>query len=650
MTKTLVYLLNTLTLMAGVSTFGAEIAPQTIRSYVLRETINNHFEDTGKTEIQPQYMAGGPAFSLPFIRIPRKDVEIVDSGLGNAYVQSLLSESPDWIQFPIHPESYELYKPLIHRHGLENGPEALATSSTRSLMLPEVGVGVKVSIEKKQFGLGRVVPDWEIRRSVGISRLAALTSQKEWFKNKVSLIPDVMGVYVKSDHLLEATVDDKQPVVFEHGVLYRDLEFLNQLPQYPKFPLFALFSSDKGDDPILIKKWKQSELSFYDYVEEAILKPIISSTAYLVFHQGIVPEMHGQNLVVAVDPHDGHIQHVFHRDTGSMKVDLRLRIARGLSVDGLRSFDTKTDFKFWRATFLAGSPLYGWFYSYMFTDFKGMAQKLKKYFPEYDPNEIKNRMDRLVALELNRYFPDDTPMRNHHVSENLIYHHIERWLSQQRPPIEKAKYSFSERDVLQFLNHQLKYRQVHLFPEGWYQFHSEPWITTKFGILFDGSFLGLKKGVYLAPYTNEQNPISIEKHPNHYETTASAENIFTTNLLKIQSVSLAEYVQTLKKSGPIAHPKAIRLQIDGKPVFKLVSGEYWALAQVQNDGLPKIEIEVVADLSHLDKEKQINFLKASHPLVAKSSASSSAGQVNPWTQWSKALFSSCASLLSVTGP
>jgi hypothetical protein len=618
--------------------------------FLKQETINNHFEISGKSEVQDRYRPGAAPFTLPFVRASKGDVEIIDGGFDDEYVQGLLTESDQWIRFPIHPESFELYAPLIEKHGLESGPIVQATASTRSLILTEHGVGVKASIAKRQFGLGRVVPDWEIRRSVMISKVAARTPQEEWFKYGVSIIPDVMGVYVKPHLMLKASIDDKQPLVVQHGVLYRDLDFLNQLPQFPKYPLFSLFSSEQNKEPLLIQKWRASGLSFYDYVEEAILKPIVRSTAYLVFYQGFVPEMHGQNIVVAIDPSNGQIKHVFHRDTGSMKVDLRQRLARGLPVEDFKSFDTQSDFKFLRATSLAGTPIYGWFYSYMFTDFRHMERELKKYVHDYEPERIKERIDKLVERELNRYFPETGQTYRHSIREADVARRVETSFVSKKPMIEVINSKFSEGEVLRFLSHQVRYKQVLPFPKNWYHLADGKWAATKFGILFGGSIFGLRDGVFLAPYTNEKNPISTADHPQHYTTPATPASIYFDKTHQYDAVGVAEFMMQIRKvKKVIPLPQVIRLKVNGENVYQLISGEQYALYQYLIEKRTQIDVEVVIDLSKIDETKQLELLNNSRPFTQNSAAKTELPDAAKESSWTHSLKASCSWLLHSSG-
>src|SRR6185369_2065643 len=91
------------------------------------------------------------------------------------------------------------------------------------------------------------------------------------------------------------------------------------------------------------------------------------------------------------------IVHFFHRDVGSMKVDLRLRWARGHGMNPLlNTQDVASDFKFERATDATEDYFINYFYDALFK----MEYKpgLKKSMPGYSEKKIRKvLMDELHA-------------------------------------------------------------------------------------------------------------------------------------------------------------------------------------------------------------------------------------------------------------
>jgi hypothetical protein len=355
-----------------------------LERFMAWETVNSYTATRGGSTVDEKYRpALGREFAVKVVEVPLADLHVIDSSLGDDGARNALyvdREGRRFFRFLVHPESEALYAGLIARYGIAGSCHVTPTASTRTVLVRELGVFAKLTLDRVQDGLGRAVPDWEIRRAVQITRLASTIPAAEAREHGVALIPEIAGAHVDESLGAGSYIDAAQGVTFRHGMIYRPADFLKQYASKELYPAFSIFSEHNGGAPLIIEWWKEASsragVSFEEFVDEAVIAPVVRALAYLVFAQGLLPDSHLQNMVVAVDPETRRVETVLFRDMGSVKVNLELRWSRGLPVDALRSADAASDFKFEWANEMSRRPFYLWFNRFAFSDEFGYGSVL----------------------------------------------------------------------------------------------------------------------------------------------------------------------------------------------------------------------------------------------------------------------------------
>lgn len=434
------------------------------------ETSNSYKPETEVNEkFRPENQNVFPVKSMD---VPVDEIHVVDSLKGDPTLrQQVLIEKNGrkYFRFFIHPESEHLYKPLMKRYGADELYLGRATASTRGLFAwpkdPKDGnpVFLKLSLAKLQDGLGRIIPGWEVRRSVGISELASQTPSETWMKSGASIIPEVMGAYVDEKDALGFYVDEKQGKVFEHGLIIRDASFLQEAEKkgWEARPLFSLFTPDGDKPPVIIQKWKESGKEFVPFVEDYLFKPFLEKNRHLLFREHIIPEIHGQNVVVAVDPKTKEIKHFYHRDVGSMKVDMRMRWIEGKDVAPLRTPNAAYDFKFQRATSAVDDVfehyLNDWLFRWTYQD------EIRKYVPGFDSKQTLRSLQRLLREEAAKLYP----LKAGEKAGMTVNDRLEKYIRENPPALKPLPEQPDAAKLAAFLKKQQKKDQYMELPESW---------------------------------------------------------------------------------------------------------------------------------------------------------------------------------------
>lgn len=469
-------------------------------AYLAREALNDYLVVSA---IHSKYRPGAGTFKVKYLEILRSEIEVIDSGLGPHSLRKMVfpENSPNHIRFPIHPESEHLYQPLIEKYGIAGEYEAGATSSTRSVLaVDDDGVTsgqLKLSLAKYQSKRGRVVPAWEVRRSIAISRLASLTPEETWIKSGASIIPEVAGAHIRSEWKLGSYVDVKQGVVFEHGFILRDISFLRRFPKTEVYPLFSLFAEAEGSAYFVIELWRKSgENDFYTFINNFLFKPFLEKNSYLMFKEGIIPEIHSQNLLVAINPETRTIEHFFHRDVGSMKIDLRMRWIHNLPISPLRSEDPACDFKFKRASEVVEEDFMRYFHDETFV--RGYLPMLQKYVPGFNPEITRSKLKSELYTSINQALPVAKKVPE---GDGWVQKHLEAYYEEHIPATPHLRVANSEK-LNSFIEGQKEKRQIMELPKTWaksFNIAVDEQAPTPYGILFRDS----ENRLHVAYYNSE---------------------------------------------------------------------------------------------------------------------------------------------------
>ena len=98
-------------------------------------------------------------------------------------------------------------------------------------------------------------------------------------------------------------------------------------------PFFSLFGKDplKRNDPTLLTQILSYKTHKKDFFLNKLIKSLLISFKTLVLDWGLVPESHGQNIVLEIDP-DLKNMRIIHRDLYEFYADIQLREKNKLDV------------------------------------------------------------------------------------------------------------------------------------------------------------------------------------------------------------------------------------------------------------------------------------------------------------------------------
>src|SRR3989344_1424272 len=496
--------------------------------FLKAETSNSYI--ASDSTVDAKYRADGiKPFKVGYLKIPAAELNLEVSTVSSQILAEhffIEGSQQKQIRFFIHPDSEHLYKPLIEKYGYKGYYNAVATASTRTVLSwdparPDTKpLFLKLSLAQVQDRLGRIIPGWEGRRSIQITE-AANQDIKENKSNprKVALIPEVAGAYVKADQGMKFYIDATQGQVAEHGFILRDASFIEENKGKKIVPMFWLFSKGTGIEPPIIQLWKKSRyftnkpnqqnISFNHFVVEFLFKPFIHQNLPLMLFQGIVPQIHGQNVVLVLDPETLKIEKILHRDVGSMKSDYRLRWLNGLKTDSLRSELADKDFGLsWGAEQIEKyhiSYLHDWLLQW------GYLKDIRSVLPTYDPSATRQlvyqALKEEIAKQLNSPHKDKSPTDQ-----------ITEFVNSKKPDLNSARINLegdmlSSEEMRVELLKRTALQQVVSLPHGWREeieikfkndLAQKGYVVTSYGIIFRSPFIGgQEEDLKIAFYENK---------------------------------------------------------------------------------------------------------------------------------------------------
>jgi hypothetical protein len=470
-------------------------------------------------------------FRVGYLEIPANSLNLEFSQANDRLLKDhffVNGKRDGMIRFYIHPDSEHLYKPLIQKYGYKGFYLALPTASTRSVLAwdpqrPDVKpVFLKLSLAQIQDQLGRIIPGWEVRRSVRVTEMIDADRKSGRVRNlNVHIIPEVAGAYVREADGLPFFVDKEQGKVSEHGYILRDASFIEKNRGKKVVPMFWLFSKAKNQEPPIISLWKKSAYytneksaqleSFTQFLFESFYRPFVRMNLPLMVQQGIVPQIHGQNVVLALDPNSGKIESIYHRDIGSMKSDYRLRWIRGLPIDQLRSPFADKDFGLsWGAEKIQNyhlDYLHDWLLRWAYLPI------IREYIPSFNPLATLPKMEQLLNEELTRLLglQDLTG-----TSKEKILKYIERTPPPSLDPGPEGLQAKANSDLQlrTFLLERESLNQSVDLPSGWQKqlsanvqgaLKENGYIFTDYGVIYTQHYVGKGTGNLMIAFYSQSN-------------------------------------------------------------------------------------------------------------------------------------------------
>lgn len=259
-----------------------------------------------------------PVFWLPEFEAPKNEFRLFQNPT-KPVPWYLSAGSSSFFSHPVHPLSVNYYLSRKMKSARWRTPRFLATpmASHRTLLAwsprsKRPPFSVKTSVNVWIGGLNRNLKLDEIRLSVGMSSLLAEVPRSEMEAQGILLIDDLIGL------LHEQT---------NAGLLAR--ESPSKLDAGEEIlPMFSLVASRNSGRPRIVDLIKASRLGPVAWVNKFIFTPLIYQAYFLGMTEGLVGEMHEQNILMEL--RDGvPTRRFWHRDLGGFLLDRHLRRLAG---------------------------------------------------------------------------------------------------------------------------------------------------------------------------------------------------------------------------------------------------------------------------------------------------------------------------------
>ena len=294
------------------------------------QTLNDRTIAKGDYPIQPTsvpldfWPEHQPVFWLPEFEAPGDQFRLYQNPTRPLpwYLSASNSEGYSHL---VHPLSVQYFLNRDLKGARWKSPRFLATpmASHRTLLVWEPQSGrppfaIKTSVNVWIGGLNRNVRLKEMKRSVGMSSLLAGIPTADLKQQGVLLLDDPVGLVHKQTNA---------------GLLTRDAP--SKLGRGEEIvPLFSLFASVHRERPRIVDLINSSGLDPVAWVDEFIFTPLIYQAYFLGMTEGLVGEMHEQNILMEL--RDGRpTRRFWHRDLGGFLLDRDLRRLAGKGFERL---------------------------------------------------------------------------------------------------------------------------------------------------------------------------------------------------------------------------------------------------------------------------------------------------------------------------
>lgn len=267
------------------------------------------------TSVPPEFRPERqPVFWLPEFEGPKDQFRLFQNPT-RALPWYLSGSSSGFYSHLVHPLSVQYFLGRNMKGIRWREPRFVATpmASHRTLLVwnPQSKMppfSIKSSLNVWVGGLNRNVRLKEIRRSVGMSSLLAGIPRADLDSQGILLLDDSIGLLHKQTNA---------------GLLVRDTPCQLTLGE-EIVPLFSLLASSHGRRPRIVDLIKSSRLEPTAWVDKFIWRPLIYQAYFLAMTEGLVGEMHEQNILMEL--RDGAPTGRFwHRDLGGFLLDRHLR-------------------------------------------------------------------------------------------------------------------------------------------------------------------------------------------------------------------------------------------------------------------------------------------------------------------------------------
>lgn len=336
--------------------------PHAVRWIHQEQTLNDRIIAEGDYSIEPTsvppefWPEREPVFWLPEFEAPRDQFRIFRNHPNQPLPWYLSASNSEFYSHLVHPLSVQYFLDRDLKGARWRKPRFLATpmASHRTLLVwkPQSSktppFAVKASFNRWVGGGNRNVRLNEIKRSVGISSLLIGTPRADLEQHGILLLDDPIGLLHKQTNA---------------GLLARDTP-RKLAPGQEIVPVFSLCASGQGSRRRIVELVKSSGLEATVWVDTFVLTPLIYQAYFLGMTEGVVGEMHEQNILM--ETRNGvPTKRFWHRDLGGVRADNHLRRLADKSLEALPAGIRLTDlgaqcdiFHRWLRDYFQGSLVY----------------------------------------------------------------------------------------------------------------------------------------------------------------------------------------------------------------------------------------------------------------------------------------------------
>ena len=346
--------------------------PDPVRWVHQEQTLNDRTTAEGDYSIKPTFVPPEfwperePVFWLPEFEAPRDQFRLFQNHPTHPLPWYLSGSSSEFYSHLVHPLSVPYFLNRDLKGARWRNPRFMATpmASHRTLLVwsPRSSktppFAVKASFNRWVGGGNRNVGLYEIKRSVGISSLLVGTPRADFARHGILLLDDPIGLLHKQTNA---------------GLLARDTPWKLGRGQ-EIVPVFSLCASGHGRRPRIVELVESSGLEATVWVDTFVLTPLIYQAYFLGMTEGVVGEMHEQNILMELR-NGKPTKRFWHRDLGGVRADNELRRLANKGLEalpaGIRLADLGEQcdiFHRWLRDYFQGSLLYA------------VSHALRKYF------------------------------------------------------------------------------------------------------------------------------------------------------------------------------------------------------------------------------------------------------------------------------
>ena len=306
--------------------------PDPVKWIHQEQTLNDRTIAEGDYPIEPKSVPPDfrperqPVFWLAEFEAPRDQFRLLQNHPTHPLPWFLAGSSSEFYSHPVHPLSVAYFLDRDLKGARWRKPRFLATpmASHRTLLVwnprsPQTPpFTLKASFNRWVGGGNRNIRLYEIKRSVGISSLLAATPKAEFERQGILLLDDPIGLLHKETNA---------------GLLARDTPWKLRAGA-EIVPVFSLCASGHGGRPRIVDLVEASGLEATAWVDMFILRPLIYQAYFLGLTEGVVGEMHEQNILMELR-HRIPTKRFWHRDLGGFRADNELRRLANKGFDSL---------------------------------------------------------------------------------------------------------------------------------------------------------------------------------------------------------------------------------------------------------------------------------------------------------------------------